>query len=80
MVGPADELAYATVCDAEARKKFQGFLAWEFGEFAFDLGADDDRFAAEVLRGIVADGADVDSGGGVSGKVGEVVFTDVAGK
>ena len=80
MVGPADELAHATVCDAEAGKKLESFLMREFGEFAFDLGADDDRFAAEVLRGIVADGSDVDSGGGVSGKVGEVVLTDVAGK
>jgi len=62
VVGPADELAHATVCDAEARKKFQGFLAWEFGEFAFDLGADDDRFAAEVLCSIITDSTDVGRG------------------
>lgn len=63
MVGRADELAHATICDAEARKKFESFLTREFGEFAFDLGADDNRFAAEVLCRIVADGANVNGGG-----------------
>jgi len=80
MVGGADEQAHAAVFDAQASQKLPGFFRRQVGEFAFDLRADHDRAAAEVLRGIVAHRAHMLRGGRISLKIREVVFADIAGE
>ena len=80
MVGGADELAHATVLDAQSREKLGRLLLRKFGEFAFDLGADDDGFATQMLGGIFAHGFYMFRRRRVSIQMGKVVFSDIAGE
>ncbi len=59
MIDGANERAHAAAGHAEVAQIFLRFRFAQIDQLAFDLRADHDRFAAEVLPGVIFDRTDV---------------------